>query len=66
MELHIYNKIINALQPLVEVANTYASLDKEKHGRILIQELDGNTITLSDCMVAREVSNNLKKLIGVA
>lgn len=85
MESHIYNEIINALQPLVDIANAYDmnELDDEArkywgaetiimndtpHTRIELYTGRGGKrlLTLHDCMVAREVSNNLKKLMGAA
>lgn len=78
MEAHLFKEIIEALQPLVDIADAYdqSNLDEIR------PEWQGETahfnhelytgrggrclLTLHDCMVAREVSNNLKKLIGVA
>ena len=65
MEAHIFKEIIEALQPLVDIADAYDRHEFSDSDYVSVWINNSNKmVLLSECMVAREVSNNLKKLIG--
>lgn len=65
MEAHIFKEIIDALQPLVDIADAYDRHEFSDSDYVAVWIENANKmVMLSECMVAREVSNNLKKLMG--
>lgn len=65
MEAKIYREIIEALQPLVDIADAYDRQEFSDSDYVNVWLYHSNKmVLLSECMVAREVSNRLKALVG--